>query len=125
VGRRAMLELLELSRPPTAVFCANDVLALGALNAATARSVAIPQDLTIVGFDDIDMSAWDVFALTTVRHDFELMVRTTVDLLLSRIADPSRPVDRVLIRPDLVLRRTHGAPPQRVPLARRTRSAGG
>jgi LacI family transcriptional regulator len=132
VGREGMLELLGLSKPPTAVFCANDVLALGALNAAAARSVAVPADLTIVGFDDIAMAAWDVFGLTTVRHDFEQMVRTTVDALLGRIVDPDRAVNRVLIRPELVLRRTHGPPrsPHRRPVTsrsahRRTSTAGG
>lgn len=111
VGYQGLLELLDEAEPPTAVFCANDVLALGALNAARSRGVHIPRDLTLIGFDDIGMASWEVFRLTTVRQDMELMARTAATLLVARIAEPSRAAERVVLPAELVLRGTHGAPP--------------
>ncbi len=114
-GHRGMLELLDMPRRPQAVFCANDVVAIGALNAAHSHGVAIPDELTVIGFDDIEMAAWEVFGLTTVRQNIERMARTAARLLVGRIADPSQPARRVVLAADLVLRRTHGppAPPKR------------
>jgi LacI family transcriptional regulator len=113
-GDTAVRELLALAQPPTAVFCANDVIALGALNAAHALGVAIPRELTVVGFDDIAMAAWDVFGLTTVRQDLAAMARAAVALLVDRIADPDRAARRVEVPARLVLRTSHGAYPRGV-----------
>lgn len=109
-GHRGMLELLDAPSRPGAVFCANDVVAVGALNAARSRGVAIPDELTVIGFDDIEMAAWEVFGLTTVRQDIERMARTAARLLMERMADPSQPARRVVLAADLILRRTHGRP---------------
>lgn len=109
-GHRGLLELLDAGEPPTAVFCANDVVAIGALNAARARGVEVPRDLTVIGFDDIDMAAWEVFSLTTVRQDIGRMARTAATLLVQRIATPSRPPERVLLTAEMVLRATHASP---------------
>ncbi|WTW99003.1 LacI family transcriptional regulator [Streptomycetaceae bacterium NBC_01309] len=108
-GRAAVGELLALSDPPTAVFCANDVVAMGACSAAAALGVRVPDGLTVVGFDDIAMAGWDVFGLSTVRGDLTVMADEVVRMLLARIADPERPAERVVIAPTLVLRRSHRA----------------
>lgn len=89
-GARAMTRLLELPEPPTAVFCVNDLTAFGALDAARARSVRVPNDLWVVGYDDIRMASWAAFDLTTVRQPIPDMVRLSVNLLLDRIENPSR-----------------------------------
>ncbi|GAA5000617.1 LacI family DNA-binding transcriptional regulator [Actinopolymorpha pittospori] len=110
-GRTLMLELLDEHPRPTAVFCANDVLALGGYNAAFARGVAVPEQLTVIGFDDISMASWDVFQLTTVRHDLGTMTQNAGRLLAERIHEPDRPV-RCLVTPaELVPRRTHAPCP--------------
>jgi LacI family transcriptional regulator, galactose operon repressor len=109
-GRRATLELLALPQPPTAVFCGNDVIAMGACSAAIAAGLRVPADLSIVGFDDIPMSAWDVIDLTTVHTGIQTMAHIAVSFLLRRIKEPSTPVQRVVLRPRLVLRGTHGSP---------------
>lgn len=109
-GAQALAELLAQRHPPTAVFCANDVIAVGALNAAHRLGVAVPEDLTIVGFDDIAMAAWDLFALTTVRQDLATMADAAVRLLVDRMADPARPARRVTVPTALVHRRTHAPP---------------
>ena len=109
-GHRHMLDLLDGSRRPSAVFCANDVIALGAMNAAIGRGVPVPGELSIVGFDDITMTGWAAFRMTTVRQDVSRMGRTAIDLLLARLADPDRPPQRVVLPAELV-RRSTLAPP--------------
>lgn len=109
-GAAALIELLAGSRPPTAVFCANDVLALGALNAARRRGVIVPDRLTLVGFDDIPLAGWDVLDLTTVRVELASMADAAVRLLLRRIAEPDAAVERVVSPVSLAHRGTHGAP---------------
>ncbi len=100
-----------LASAPTAIFCANDVVALGAFNALRAAGVRVPEDLTLIGFDDISVAAWEVFQLTTVRQDIDRMVQTAADLLLERIDAPGRPLEQVVLEPILVERATHGPPP--------------
>jgi LacI family transcriptional regulator len=110
-GHRAIRELLALPSPPTAVFCANDVIAIGALNGARAAGARVPRDLSIVGFDDIAMASWEVFELTTARQDLQAMCRTATDLLLARIADPDRPPRRHVVPAEVVHRATLGPAP--------------
>lgn len=88
-GRAAMRELLSLDDPPTAVFCVNDVTALGALDGVRSMGQRAPEDIWVAGYDDIAMSAWDAFELTTVRQPIPQMVASAVRMLLERISDPS------------------------------------
>jgi LacI family transcriptional regulator len=110
VGAQGLAELVALRHPPTAVFCANDVIALGALNAAHRLGLVLPRDLTIVGFDDIAMAEWDLFGLTTVRQDLAAMADAAVRMLVDRIAGATHPPRRVTVPTKLVHRRTHGPP---------------
>jgi LacI family transcriptional regulator, galactose operon repressor len=103
-GHRGVAELLAAS--PTAVFCANDVVALGALNAARGLGIAVPDELSIVGFDDISMAGWELIRLTTVRQDLRRMGEIAVELVLDRIADPDRAARRVVLPAELVRRAT-------------------
>jgi LacI family transcriptional regulator len=105
-GHRAIAELLCDRPRPTAVFCANDVIAIGALNGARALGIRIPDELSIVGFDDIAMAAWEVFELTTVRQDLQTMCETAIDLLLARITDPDRRPQKHVLQARLVRRAT-------------------
>jgi LacI family transcriptional regulator len=108
-GHAGVEELLA-SRP-TAIFCANDVIAVGAYNALRGAGVRIPEDLTLIGFDDIAVAAWEVFQLTTVRQDIDRMIQAAADMVLERIDGPGRPPEQVVLEPVLVERATHGPPP--------------
>ncbi|MGI5413806.1 LacI family DNA-binding transcriptional regulator [Streptomyces chartreusis] len=108
-GCVALESLMGLSDPPTALFCGNDVIALGALNKAAELGISVPGDLTIVGFDDITLAAWQRIQLTTVHCDLEELALTAGELLLKRIADPGRPHVRKAQRPRLVLRQSHAS----------------
>ena len=110
-GREALQELAGLHPRPTAVFCGNDVIALGACNAARTLNIRVPQDCTIVGFDDIPMAAWATFALTTVRTDLAGMARTAASLILQRIQAPDGPTRTVVLPASIVRRGTDGPPP--------------
>ncbi|MBZ9992808.1 LacI family DNA-binding transcriptional regulator [Mesorhizobium sp. BH1-1-4] len=83
-GYAAAHGFLSSDEPPTALFCANDILAIGAMDAARRDfGLSIPDRLSVVGFDDIAMASWPSHDLTTVGQPMELMVERTVDLTLS------------------------------------------
>lgn len=109
---RAGLERLfgEESVSPTAVFCGNDVIALGVLDAAMGLGVRVPEDLTVVGFDDIPLAAWGRFDLTTVNVDLGQMAETVADALVARLHEPDAPTRHVVLDPHLLARGTHAPP---------------
>ena len=96
--------LLDLPEPPTAIFAASDTQAMGVLKAARERGVSIPNQLAIIGFDDLDIS--DYIGLTTVRQCLEESGRVAVELLLARLTDPSRPVQHIQLPLSVVQRQT-------------------
>ena len=107
-GMAAALSLLDSREPPTALICGNDVIALGALSAVRHRGLAVPRDVTVIGFDDIGPSAWPLADLTTVHADLDAVARAAVSLLLAQIdgdAHPAMTVQRIPVR--LVPRSTH------------------
>lgn len=77
----AATEMLAGARPPDALFCCNDIMALAAIDAARERGMKLPDDLAIVGFDDIPMASWASYRLTTVRQPVERMVREALALI--------------------------------------------
>jgi DNA-binding LacI/PurR family transcriptional regulator len=103
-ARRSAHSLLDLPEPPTAIFAASDNQALGVLKAARERKLAVPSDLAVIGFDDLEMA--DYIGLTTIRQPLGESGRVAVDLLLARLADPSRPTQRVRLPLTLVPRET-------------------
>jgi LacI family transcriptional regulator len=110
-GLDALEGLLSAVPTPTAVFCGNDVVAIGVLDAARRAGIDIPGELTVVGFDDIPMASWAAFELTTISHDLHEMARTAARLLVERIEGKAgEQPRRVVLAPKLVARRTHGRP---------------
>ena len=85
-GFQAMAALLTNADPPDAVFCFNDLLALGALRALHERGIRVPEDVAIVGFDDIEDGRFSAPTLTTVSPDKRDIARQAVDLLARRLA---------------------------------------
>ncbi|MFE9425626.1 LacI family DNA-binding transcriptional regulator [Kitasatospora sp. NPDC006697] len=89
---------------PTAVFVANDHMALGVLRALREAGLRVPADLAVAGFDDLPESDYFVPPLTTVRQDFAAIGRAGVDLLLARIEEPAAAAVHVTVPPELVVR---------------------
>ncbi|HEU4349262.1 MAG TPA: LacI family DNA-binding transcriptional regulator [Actinoplanes sp.] len=103
-----------LARMPevTAVFAANDHLALGLLRALHERGRRLPGDVSVVGFDDVPEAAYFIPPLTTVRPDFDAVAQAGLDLLLAQMAGTTEAPGRVVIAPELVIRDSV-APPVR------------
>lgn len=106
-GERATHELLDRRPDTTAVFAMNDLMAVGALAAASSRGLAVPGDLSVAGFNDIEMSRDTTPALTTVRVGLEAMGARAMDLALSAREDGPR-VER--LSSELVVRASLGPP---------------
>jgi LacI family transcriptional regulator len=109
-GRDAGARLLGLADRPTAVFCANDLLALGVLQAMYAAGVNVPDDLAIVGYDDIEFAAAAAVPLTSVRQPAVTMGALAAELLLEETDEetPKRAHEHrgVVLQPELVVRRS-------------------
>ncbi|HXR45001.1 MAG TPA: LacI family DNA-binding transcriptional regulator [Pseudolysinimonas sp.] len=106
-GRRAGQELAARSRTerPDAVFAANDLVATGLLQALVMQgSLRVPDDIALIGFDDIDFASAAVVPLSSVRQPSELIGRTAVQLLLEEAAEPALPPRQVVFQPELVVR---------------------
>jgi DNA-binding LacI/PurR family transcriptional regulator len=84
-GAQAMAALLDRPDPPDAVFCFNDLLAVGALRTAADRGLKVPEDLSVVGFDGTEESAYSLPSLTTIAPDKNAIARTAVELIHRRI----------------------------------------
>ena len=110
-GRAAAAEI-----DATAVFCANDLVALGVLQGLTQRGIRVPQDVAIVGYDDIEFAAAAAVPLSSVRQPREQLGRTATALLLEEIEDDGRHEHRhVVFQPELVVRESSGRPRTRRP----------
>lgn len=95
-GVMALRRLLASSYPPTAIFCYNDASALGVMRAAQAAGLRIPQDLAVVGFDDIDLAPYFEPPLTTVAQPKEVMGRKAVEIILSHLNGEAVEKDYIL-----------------------------
>ena len=108
-GFTAMQRLLALTTPPSAVFACNDLMAIGALCAASSAGLRVPQDLSVIGFDDIALAAYSSPPLTTVAQPKHQMGELAARLLLQRIAEPGRPHQREILQPQLCVRSSTAA----------------
>jgi DNA-binding LacI/PurR family transcriptional regulator len=97
-GRRALRELVAREEVPTGAICASDLMAIGALQEARALGVAVPDEVSLVGFDGIDAADWVDPPLTTIEQPIEDLAKTAVDALRTLIEDPGRSVPRVVFR---------------------------
>jgi LacI family transcriptional regulator len=103
-GYNGGLHLLSLKNPPTAVFASNDVMAMGVMDAVRERGLRVPEDISVVGYDDISQSAHVHPALTTVRQPLEKMGRVAAQMLLEMLRNPGRKKDRVELPTELMIR---------------------
>ena len=108
-GARAMQRLLALDHPPDAVFCFNDLLAIGAMHTLHKAGCRVPDDIAVIGFDDIEEARFAIPSLTTIAPDKKRIGELTVSFLLGRI-DGTRtgPPDRVEVPFRLIIRESTG-----------------
>ncbi|GGF81314.1 LacI family transcriptional regulator [Azorhizobium oxalatiphilum] len=110
-GRAGVLQLLDLPQPPTAAVCFNDLNAFGALMGLQSAGLTAGRDFSLVGYDDVSEAALWHPPLTTVFTRIPEYGVIAAGLALKRIADPTRPVERVMLTPRLVVRDTTAPPP--------------
>ncbi|MDI2029354.1 LacI family DNA-binding transcriptional regulator [Saccharopolyspora sp. TS4A08] len=105
-GRDAGSRLLGMPDRPSAVFCANDLLALGVLQALFAAGLRVPDDIALVGYDDIEFASAAAVPLTSVRRPARRLGRTAADLLLRESGETDHSHEHVVYQPELVVRRS-------------------
>nr|WP_314256777.1 LacI family DNA-binding transcriptional regulator [uncultured Devosia sp.] len=89
-GYDAARRLAALDIPPDSVFCANDITAIGAIDGFRAAGLRVPEDVSVVGFDDIELASWPPYQLTTVRQDKTALIESTVGMLVEQIKSGER-----------------------------------
>jgi LacI family transcriptional regulator len=104
-GEAVVEEFLREGRRPSAIFCANDMLALGALRSLLAARIRVPEDVSVVGYDDIAFASLAHVPLTSIRQPMYELGRAAAELLLAEIDEGERHEHRnVLFKPELVVR---------------------
>jgi LacI family transcriptional regulator len=103
-GLEAATRLLQRDPRPTALFVCNDMMAIGALHAAAKLGLRVPDDVAIVGFDDIELASYTIPPLTTVCQPKQQIGQTAIQLILERMSDPSLPPQHKILHPQLIIR---------------------
>jgi LacI family transcriptional regulator len=110
-GEEAAAALLAREDRPTLLFCGNDVVAYGALNAAKRLGIRVSDDLSVIGFDDLPEAAWPIIDLATIRFDISGMAAAVADLIVRRIEQPDAPVEHSRFDSSFLPRHTLGKAP--------------
>jgi len=110
-GMAGVDTLMSLAEPPTAIFCYNDMTALGALRKLYLRRISVPEDVSLVGFDDLFLASYMQPPLTTLRQPCRLMGRLAMESLLKLISGESS--SQVINVPAELIVRESTAPPRR------------
>lgn len=105
-GYNTALQIIKLENIPSAFFVANDIMALGVLDALRENSIAVPTSTKVIGFDNIDMSSWPAYKLTTWEQPITDMVKQTVKYIMSEIDEYTGAVDNIEINGKFIERRT-------------------
>lgn len=108
-GEAAIAQVINSSDPPTAVVCFTDLVALGVLSGLHHRGYVPGKDMAVASCDDIEEASRGYVQLTTARIQKSEIGRKSAEMLLERIADPTLPPRRVLLEPELIVRKTCGS----------------
>jgi DNA-binding LacI/PurR family transcriptional regulator len=109
-GARAMAEILSKANVPTAVFASNDAAALGAMEVIDKAGLSIPNDISLIGYDDLALSGLPRISLTTIGQPRTDLGREAIRLVLERLDEGRREARHVVVPPSLVIRSTTGPP---------------
>jgi DNA-binding LacI/PurR family transcriptional regulator len=107
-GLRLTRDLLRLPDPPTAIFAGNDGTAIGVYQAASEAGLRIPQDLSVIGFDDLPPAQWMIPPLTTIRQPLTEMAAAAASMVIALAGNETRPSNRLELSTTLVVRRSTG-----------------
>ncbi len=107
-GKKLALQLLSGDEPPTAIFATNDLLAIGTIQAANEHGLKVPQDVSVIGFDNTMLATITDPPLTTIAQPMEQMGRQIVDLLVQELKGDVTHKQRIVLLPELVVRKSTG-----------------
>ncbi|MDG2954841.1 HTH-type transcriptional repressor PurR [Bisgaard Taxon 10/6] len=105
-GYECMNRLLAQTHRPSAIFCCNDVMALGAISAITEKGFRVPEDFSIIGYDNVHISRFSAPPLTTIHQSKARLGERALQLLFERIQDKSSKRETIEIHPELVIRKS-------------------
>ena len=105
-GYKAMQQLLQVADRPTAIFAAGDMMAIGAMKAIQEAGLQIPDDISVVGFDDIELSQYVTPSLTTIRQDSQTIGQQAADMLLKQINNKKKIPLGVMVPVTLIERKS-------------------
>ncbi|MDK3010076.1 ribose operon transcriptional repressor RbsR [Providencia rettgeri] len=105
-GFESMNKLLELSMPPQAIFAGNDAMAVGAYQAIFQKGIKVPDDISIIGYDDIDLSPYMIPPLTTIHQPKDKLGKQAVDQLIYRMDNPEADASVLVLTPELIERQS-------------------
>ncbi|MGW9019729.1 LacI family DNA-binding transcriptional regulator [Priestia megaterium] len=105
-GKEIALEILISKNRPTAIFAGNDILALGVIQAAMELELSIPEDLSVIGFDNTVISAMSIPPLTTMAQSIQDMGRVSMNLVMEEIKGVQKNKQKILLRPELLIRKS-------------------
>jgi LacI family transcriptional regulator len=108
-GYRAACQLLTNSQRPTAIFASNDLMAIGAICAAVELDLRVPEDLSVIGYDDVPLASYSNPPLTTIAQPIYDLGVVAASMLLERLHDPGRPARRIVLDVELQIRRSTAA----------------
>jgi LacI family transcriptional regulator len=108
-GLRLTRKLLSMEKDITAIVAHNDHMAMGVLDGLREKGIRVPEDIAVIGFDDIEMAGLPGIDLTTVTQKKDIIGRTAVDILLEKIKEPSSHLTkRITLNPKLIIRESCG-----------------
>ena len=102
--------LLSLTEPPTAIFASNDIMAMGVIDAIRSLELRVPEDVSVIGFDDIPQASLIHPALTTISQPLETMGRVATQLLVEILSQPQKKVGKIELPTELIVRNSCQAP---------------
>ncbi|MCG3470326.1 ribose operon transcriptional repressor RbsR [Xenorhabdus bovienii] len=103
-GLSSMEQLLQLSKPPEAVFAGNDAMAIGAYQALHRAGLSVPDDISVIGYDDISMAPYMIPPLTTIHQPKDELGKLAIDTLLYRMGNPGSEPKQLILKPKLIER---------------------
>jgi len=103
-GYDALYYFFSLKLPPTAIFCSNDHMAVGLYKAAHEKNIKIPDDLSVIGFDDIKLASFLTPPLTTIKQPIDTLGKTTAELIIDYIEKKLNTIKKIIIPPKLIIR---------------------
>ena len=107
-GYDALMAFAESGNMPSAIVAQNDLMAVGMLRAARDMGIAIPDQLSIIGIDDIPMAAYSAPPLTTIKQDFLMIGQEAAKLLIRAVEEPAAPLQHLVLPAEMVTRRSTG-----------------